>query len=655
MPPFQQGSTNTKLPNEVTSADHGYKYPNNLKLKPGSKLHDKLKTAIMQRALLSASTMTNRHPSWKRIDEVLTTYVKPTKANATDNNKISARSRQHKINARQSSKDLEIVFPYSYTILETLLSYLFATFVKDPMFRYEGQGNEDIVGATLLEKVIAIDCIKHKVGLALHTLYRDGLAYGIGLATPTWKEKWGTQSVKKSGIFGGTKFTTEDKLLYEGNALINIDPYLALPDSNYAIQDLQDGEYFGWVNPTNRMALLSEERHDDNLFNVKYLAQLNSNGSTLFTDDSGRNKKSNMSGDRDQNQGVSNPVDEINMYITLVPKEWKLGKSEYPEKWLFTLANDLIITRAMPIGLDHGDYPVIVCAPDYDGYSVTPISKMEILSGMQSTLDWMFNSHIKNVRKSLNDMWVVDPYLVNVNDVENPEAGKVIRLRRPAWGRGIKDAISQFPVSNATQGHVADASFLMAYMDKVGGADGAAQGTLRQGGPERLTGKEFEGTQRGQFTRLGRIAQIIGLQSMQDIAYMFAKHTQQFLDSDTYVKVVGNLPAELMELHSKRINNRVAVSPEDLDIDFDVKMLDASMQGQGGADTWLKVLKIVGTNPQLSGKFDVVKIFEQLAGEMGAKEVKNFEVTQMPNEQVQSEVDAGNLIPTQTAIDDGMI
>ena len=653
MPPFVQGSPHTKMPDGVLGKDHKYKYPNKLNLKPGSKLHDFIKTEVMKRALLSSTTMSNRHPSWRQIDTTLTTYVKPHKVKSTD--KLSAKSRQHKINARQASRDIEIVFPYSYTILETLLSYLFSTFVQDPMFRYEGTGHEDIVGATLLEKVIAIDCIRHKVGLALHTLYRDGLAYGIGLATPTWKEKWGEKTVEKTRFFRENTEETVSTLLYEGNTLENIDPYLCLPDSNYAIQDLQDGEFFGWVKPTNRMALLAEERHDDNIFNVKYLKDLNSNGSTLFKDDSGRNKKSNMSGDRDQNQGVTNPVDDINMYITLVPKEWELGKGEYPEKWLFTVSNDMIVTRAMPIGLNHGDYPVIMCAPDYDGYSVTPISKMEIISGMQTTLDWMFNSHIKNVRKALNDMWVVDPYLINVKDVENPEAGKIIRTRRPAWGRGVKDAIAQFPVGNATAGHIGEAAFIMQYMDKVGGADGAAQGSLRQGGPDRLTSAEFEGTQQGQFTRLGRMAQIIGLQSMQDIAYFFAMHTQQFQSQSTYVKIVGNLPAELMELHGIRVGDRVPVSPKDLNINFDVKMLDASMLGQGSVKDWLTLYEIIGNNHALGAKFDMVKIFEHIATEMGAKEVKNFEVSQMPNEQVSDEVTKGNLITTDQAIEENLI
>ena len=48
---------------------------------------------------------------------------------------------------------------------------------------------------------------------------------------------------------------------------------------------------------------------------------------------------------------------------------------------------------------------------------------MEILQGMQTIVDWMFNSHVVNVRKAINDVLVIDPYLLNVNDLENVEAG----------------------------------------------------------------------------------------------------------------------------------------------------------------------------------------------------------------------------------------
>ena len=659
MPPYLQGSPFPNLPSDVTKKDLDYDYPGKLNIRPGSKAHEHIRTEVLKRANESAGVISRRHESWQEIDATLTTYVKPRKKGGTNSKQISAKSRLHNIKAREDSQKLEIVFPYSYTILETLMSYLVSTFIQDPMFKYEGVGSEDIIGATLMEKIIAIDCIKHKIGLSLHTLFRDALAYGVGFATPTWKEHHGKRRTKKPKFVMGIplpgQFTTsvKDALLYEGNDLENIDPYLVLPDTNFSVHDIQAGEYFGWLKPTNLMDLLTEEKEDDNMFNVEYLRSISARGSSVFVDPSNRNQKSGVEPSREAS--VGNPVDELSMYIKIIPREWKLGKGRYPEKWLFTLCNDSIVTRAMPIGLDHNEFPVIAIAPDFDGYSISPVSKMEILSGMQSTLDWMFNSHIKNVRKAINDMFVVDPYLINVADVENPEEGKVIRTRKPSWGRGVKDSIMQFPVSDVTRGHVQDASFIMGYMDKAGGADSAAQGSLRQGGPERLTGAEFKGTQAGQFNRLNRLMQVVSMQGMQDIGYMFAMHTKQFLKQDTYVKLVGTLPQEFEKIKGKIVNGRMPVSPYDLLVNFDVVVRDASTASGNDTEVWIKLYEILSNSPELAAKFDMVRIFQHIAKSNGAKEIEQFEARQDTNQNVQAEVDAGNLIPTEQAIQENLI
>jgi hypothetical protein len=36
---------------------------------------------------------------------------------------------------------------------------------------------------------------------------------------------------------------------------------------------------------------------------------------------------------------------------------------------------------------------------------------------------------------------IVDPYLVNMQDLQNLKPGRIVRLRRPGWGRGVKDCV----------------------------------------------------------------------------------------------------------------------------------------------------------------------------------------------------------------------
>ena len=339
------------------------------------------------------------------------------------------------------------------------------------------------------------------------------------------------------------------------------------------------------------------------------------------------------------------------MYVNLIPNEWKLGASEYPEKWLFALSSDEVITSASKVDHAHGMFPVAVAAPEFDGFSPTPIGRLEILYGLQHTLDFLFNSHVANVRKSINDMFVVDPYLININDLKDPEPGKLIRLRRPAWGRGVDKVVQQLTVNDITRNNIADSAYITQWMDKISGADQSMMGALRQGGPERLTKGEFQGTRGSAISRLQRVASIIGMQFMQDIGYMFAVHTQQYMSQDTYVKTIGRNQDKLTKIFGKQ--ERVPVTPYDLSIDYDVIVRDGSIPGGNFSEIWVQLFQIIGNSEELTKEFDVFRLFSYIASELGAKNIEDFkrnvdrvQPTVMGDEETMNEVNKGNLVPT---------
>ena len=350
--------------------------------------------------------------------------------------------------------------------------------------------------------------------------------------------------------------------------------------------------------------------------------------------------------------GTISPVDVIHMYITLIPKEWKLSKSEVPEKWYFELAGDDVIIACEKADHNHGQYPMAVASPEYDGYSITPIGRMEVLYGLQHTLDFLFNSHVTNVRKAINDMLVVDPYLVNINDLKDPQPGKLIRLRRPAWGRGVTNVVEQLKVTDITRTNIADSQYITQWMDRISGADQSMQGALRMSGPERLTGAEFSGTRSSAVSRLQRLAMIIGMQFMQDIGTQFAVHCQQYITQEAYIKVEGRY-AEQLKKNFTNGKTRGKVSPSDLAINYDLIVRDGSIPGGNFSQSWIELFKIIGTSQELTGQFDVVRIFTYIAQQLGAKNVEDFrrnvnriQATTMPDQQVQQQVQAGDLVPT---------
>lgn len=662
--PFIVDGDKTSEQTSFESIDHHYEYPDGLDLKPGSEFHKKIVSKILSRARESAGIISKRHGSWNNIDRVLTTYV-------------GLDEKEKAIKKKDERKPVSIVFPYSYTILETLLGYLSAAFFQEPIFRFEGVSPEDIIGTIMMEKIVDLQCNKAKVALELHTMFRDGLSYGMGIAAPTWVKQHAMKTIKQdtgilssiTGLFRKTGFEKglEETLVFEGNKLNNIDPYLALPDPNVPAHKIQDGEFFGWVDRTNYMDLLSEEKHSEgDMFNVKYIRNVHNKQSSIWGEDKSERERKALDGTSRYSSagvmgrpakmsGTTNAVDVINMYIKIIPKEWELGSGEYPEKWYFRLAADDVLVNVKPLNLDHDMFPATVCAPDFDGYSPTPISRLEKLYGLQGTLDWLFNMHIANVRKAINDMLVYDPYLINSNDLKKPGPGKLIRMRRPAWGRGVKDAVMQLAVTDVTRQHISDSTFIVQWMDKIGAANEAVQGGLRSGGPERLTAKEFTGAQAGAFSRLERIAKIIGLQSMQDLGYMFASHTQQLMEEETYVKASGRWEQTLMSEFGvgkvKIQDGRMKVSPFDILVNYDMKVRDGSIPGGNFSDVWIRMFDTLAQHPELTQQFDIVRIFKHIARNSGAKNVDDFvKINVLPDEEIVNQVDKGNIVPTEDII-----
>jgi hypothetical protein len=177
-------------------------------------------------------------------------------------------------------------------------------------------------------------------------------------------------------------------------------------------------------------------------------------------------------------------------------------------------------------------------------------------------------------------------------------------------------------------------------------------GSLRQGGPERLTKGEFQGTQAGAGARLGRIAKVIGLQAMQDLGYMFASHVQQLMTQELYTTTTGQWQETINKHYGENVQ-RMKVTPFDVLIDYDVLVRDGSVPGGNFSDTWMQMFQTIAQNPELQQTFDIGRIFKYIATNMGAKNVDDFvkvKPQMMPDQQVQQQAQAGNIVPMQEAI-----
>lgn len=622
--------------------NYDYDYPFNLNLKPKTEIHDKIVTNIVQMAFESNNVVSRRYEAWKRTDEVLTCYIEPSEL-------------ETKIRAKSSTKPISVVIPQSYAIMELLLTYITAALLEDPIFRYEGSSPEDVLGSILLQKSIEYQARRSKMFLALHTTFRDSFAYGFGVGSPAWTTRYNVveRTVKlnspiqslKSRLFGSPtemKVSVE-QLSYEGNRIHYIDPYLYLPDPNVPVTDVQDGERAGWLEMTNLMDLLKEEGDGGELFNVRYLKHIGNCTSVINKNDSsGRGTRTNTARGVDYNRygNTSNPVDTIFMYCKILPKEWKLPggfnnkDGEYPEIWQFGVAGDSILISLKRLNLNHNMIPMAVCAPNTDGYAVAPISNVELFDGLQKVTDFLFNSFITGQRRSLNGMIVVDPDIINLNDLKDPEPGKLIRTRKARWGQGISDGIQQLRTDDsAFTNNINYVHAITEMMKNFSGATDNLSGARRKTA-ERVTAEEVRGDRFSSLSRLEHIAKMISWQYMHDMGYMLASQTQQLMTQETYYKITGEWQEVLMREY-QQTSDYMKVSPYDILVDYDVIPKDGTIPGGNFSQAWIQMFQSIVSVPELNQKIDITKLFKAIMRELGAKNVDQFDRQMAPDQRAQ--------------------
>ena len=623
---------------DIPKEGYVYHYPRKLDLKPGTETHEKLVTQIRARVKSARSKIQDRYDTWREIDNFVTAYKLMSKEDL-------------ETQEEDPRKPVPIVIPMMYSILQTMLSYLVAAFLQRPYFKYEPAGPEDRIRAEMLQRVVDLQCARSGAGLALHTMWRDALTYGFGVLTPVWETEKGWRSTIDE--FGDR--TRKKDTLFEGNVFRNVDPYQYLPDPNQPVYRPQDAEFAGWMDRTNYVSCMRRES-DGDFFNVKYLRHIDGH-SRYFR----QGRSATGRGDRvdqytyyevqsEDMQDTTDCVDLAWMYVDLIPsdKQWSLGDSDRPEKWLFCLAGDEVIVQARPMNLDHNRFPVIVCSPDYDGYEPLPIAEMEVLIGPQRDIDWLIYSRRFNQRDTLNNKFVIDPLKINEDDAADNSPGKFIRLNEEYWGidGATKDGLTQLATVDITQNNINDAVYLGDMMQRVSGVTDPVQGIMRGG--ERRSATEAKGVFQGAVSRLERIAKVIGLQAMCPLGYMIASHTQQFMEKDQYLEVTGKLSELMAQIHpGMSPPDRRVVHPADILSNIDVVPLDGTIPTGDSTQLLMQFLSMIMPDPLLRKEWPVENFLRKIAHEAKLGDISDLKPRVMPDAQIAQQLQQGNLQPIQ--------
>jgi len=608
-----------------------------LNIKSDSKLHEDLVAKLSSRITLAQRVQSNRHFKWQRAEDLVSAYIPESEADAV---------RRNKREVTGEPRYTTIMLPYTYALLMSAHTYWTSVFFsRDPIHQYKGQHGEGEMQVQALE---ALTAYQVEVGEHLAPYYiwlYDAGKYGLGVLGHYWCEEtihYG--EIAEFEIEGKRQLfqATHEVPGYKGNRVYNISPYDFLPDPRVPISRFQSGEFCALIKRLGWYDVLQREA-DGYFMNIKEVKE------HITADKNATVGSSNLERP-DFTQSFLNDTKEdktpagvvvFEVYVTLIPKDWGLGDSRYPQKWCFSITEDLgLIIGATPLGYIHNKFPIDVLEPEVEGYAIYNRGIPEIMESVQNTMDWLLNTHFFNVRASMNNQFIVDPSKLVIKDVANSgKPGFIWRLRPEAYGADISKMFMQVPVHDVTTQHMQDIQAMLGVGERTLGINDQIMGVLSGGG--RKTATEVRTSTGFGVNRQKTVTEYLSAHGFSSFARRLLQNSQQFYDGSMKLRIVGDLATmagpSFIDVTPEAISGQYSVVPVDGTLPID-RMAQANL--------WKELL--IGAQrlpPQIMMQYDFGKIFAWMASLGGLKNIQQMKVQVMPNDVLAQQAQAGNVVP----------
>lgn len=584
--------------------------------------------------------MRNRYERWRKDEESFIFYMPEKDADAT-RRVLRERGGQPQMTT--------LKIPYDYAVLMSAHTYWTSVFLgREPIFQYAGREGQSQDATLAMEALI-----NHQVtaGRGIPPLYiwlLDVGKYGVAILGDFWdEEKTVVAKIvdvpdEYLGIQLGT-FTKEIKRVlvegYQGNRLYNVRPYDFYPDPRVTMLNMQDGEFVGRRVPVGWNQIIKRVA-TGKYFNIEALRKFRHKAFRATEEGSPQIQRPIRPGDETwvETMDMAN-VELLEMYIELIPRQWNLGNSTYPEIWVFTLANEEIIIGAQPLGLYHNKFPFSILELEPDGYAMFKRSLLEIAKPMTDIITWLVNTHFYNTRKALNDMFVVDPSKVVMKDILDPAPGKIIRLKDEMFGQDVRSAITQFPTSNVTQAHMSDVDSIANMLQRITGVNDSLMGLANQKG--RQTATEVRTSSSFGVNRLKTTSEWFSATGFTDLSYMLVATSQQLYDKEKKVRIAGDM------WNYKGGQRFLNVTPDMIAGGWDFVPVDGTLPIDRFAQVnmWTQLLQQMAQSPQVLQQFDLGRVFSWVAQLGGLKNINQFKIEIDDPVALQQQATAGNVVP----------
>ena len=539
-------------------------------------------------------------------------------------------------------------------IADTVLTYLMAALAgRNPMFQLEGLNRQSRRSSLILERLLHQHMRRTAGEARIAQLLLDSVRYGFAPTKVIWNHK-----------------TNQ-------NNIINFDPRRCFPDPRVNWGDWEDMQYIVFSDYLSYSTLLQTGLYPRLKLDPKLRHKISPPRNSWNAHHNHREEGKGLSIDpaqplmRERNEhayftlGDARIVDEA--WVRMSGWEINVPQIESIHLVITILDEGKVIRFQMnPYGQQ---FPVVIGGLYHDAHKTYGQSLYDILMPMHDIATYLLRSRVDNISAALNNLIFVDPTQVSVPDLIDRNPWGVVRTL-PGTKPGDGVFIAQIP--DVTRGHINDIAAMSDLKQRVSAASDAQQGMPTADGVRTAT--EIQRLTQLGSQRLGVLSRIMSATTIRPMARMMVQNIQDALAYEGSIRIdEQNMPSSIAPLvKDGYIDFDVT---KDLQGDIDYLVIDGTLpvEPTRNAETWINMLQIMNQTG-LNMEYKAGAIAEEAIRAMGITDLERFRISEQerqqqgpspsqqlmmmekmrgasvqPNEQVQRQVERGNLVPMRQA------
>lgn len=587
------------------------------------------KIADYMKAMVSMSyrQISKRYDHWREADNAHDIYVDP-----------------HATSFREKA-----VIPDTRAVADTVLTYLMAALAgRNPMFQLEGISRRSRQPAMILERVLHQQMRRTAGEARLAQLLLDSTRYGFAPTKLVWNAR-----------------TNQ-------NQIVNFDPRRTFPDPRVSWGDWDRMSYIVFTDFCSYGALTATGLYPK-LDMFPALRRRTAPPKTSWPahrwhKDAGRGLSIDPATHNDRGDGNhphfvlgdNRVIDEA--WVALSGHEIGVPSIKRIYLVLTLLDEDVVIRLQLnPYGQQ---LPNVIGGLYHDSHKTYSQSLYDLLLPMHDIATFLMRSRIDNISAALNNLIFADPTQVMIPDLIDRNPWGVVRTLP---GSKPGDGVFIANVPDVTRGHLNDIAAMAEMKQRVSAASDAQQGMPTSDGIRTAT--EIQRLTQLGSQRLGVLSRVMSATTIRPLVRMMVSNIQDALAFDGSVRIEdNNMPSQLAPLVD---DGYLDFDVSALQGDIDYLVIDGTLplEPTRNAETWMNMLQIIGQTG-LQMEYNAGQIAEEAIRAMGITDLDRFRISRQqlqtdglspsqqlglmekmrgasvqPNDQVQNEVQKGNLVP----------